>query len=266
MKTSLIETILMSDKRKDVLLLLYNNGTEDIDEIKDILGYDSSGLTPQIKKLLDWDLIIQDHHNYKLSDMGYLIVEKMQKLLDIAKVFEENHDYWESRDLSEIPEHMLKRVGELGHCYLIEPDRHHLFEHHPHFIEKSLESKYLMMASSSFNPQTISVLCEAADKSTDISYIITKPVLERSMKDCKIDLDNFFSYNNTNLYLRTIERDIEPITVAVSDIFVSLWLFDKNHRFNRITLISYDNSAIAWGEDLFKYYLNNSKPITYKDI
>ena len=128
-------------------------GPKSIDEIKEALDFNSSALMPQIKKLLKWGLVTYDpvEDMYKLSDMGVLIVEKIEEFLNIINIYVENHEYWETRDLSEIPYHMRKRIGNLKHCELLEVDRDCLFEFHPTFVENVLASKYVMMASSTFS-------------------------------------------------------------------------------------------------------------------
>ncbi|WP_406661787.1 winged helix-turn-helix domain-containing protein [Methanolobus sp. ZRKC3] len=260
MKQILVDTILMSEKRKNIIMLLYDKGKMNIDEIKIALNVNSRAVMPQIKKLIGLNFIIQEKDAYELSDIGKIIVEKMQDLLNISSIFEENPDYWKNRDLSKIPEHLLKRIGELGHCSLLEHDRYHLFEYHPVFIEEIFESNYLMMVSSSFQPQTLSILCDAAEKGMDISYIITKPLLERLIEDCQIDLEKYLTYDNTELLIDHEDDDIGLLTLAVSDKFITIWLFDKKHKFNRTTLISYNESALQWGKELFVYYKDLAKP------
>ncbi|WP_406661788.1 winged helix-turn-helix domain-containing protein [Methanolobus sp. ZRKC3] len=256
MKPTLVDVTLMSEKRTNVLMLLYCKGKKNIDEIKNTLDVSSSGIMPQMKKLVECDLLIHEKDTYELSDMGKLIVEKMQDLLSLSTLFEENHDYWKNRDLSKIPIHMLRRISELGQCSLLEPDRHHLFEHHPEFIEKIHDSKYVMMISSSFHPQTMSVLCDAAEKDIGVSFIVTRSVFDRMEEDCQNELERFHNCEHTELVIDNEEEEIGLLTLAVSDIFVYIWLFDKNQRFNRITLISYDESALNWGKELFMYYRN----------
>jgi predicted transcriptional regulator len=261
MKSLIVDTVLMSEKRKNVLMLLYFKGMKNIDEIKSTLNVSSSALMPQIKKLLEWDLVNQENDTYKLSDMGTLIVQKMQELLNVSILFENNHDFWKDKDLSVIPDHMLQRIGELGQCSLLEPDRHHLFEHHPEFIEKIHNSKHVMMASSSFHPQTMSVLCEAAKEGIEVSFIVTKSVFKRLEEDCRSDLRKFNDFEHTEIFIDNNDEDIGLLTLAVSDKFITIWLFDKKQRFNRITLISQDESALQWGKELFIYYKDLAEPV-----
>jgi predicted transcriptional regulator len=47
---------------------------------------------------------------------------------------------------------------------------------------------------------------------------------------------------------------IGPLTLVATDTFMGLWLFDKKKKFDGTTLISYEESALKWGRELFTYY------------
>ena len=58
MDKALIDLLFMSQKRKDLLLLLKNGG-KTIEEIIDTLNVNPTGMLPQIKKLKDEHLVLQ---------------------------------------------------------------------------------------------------------------------------------------------------------------------------------------------------------------
>lgn len=257
----LIKTIFLSEKRKNVLVLLLKEGPKSIDEIKEALDVNSSALMPQIKKLLKWDLVTYDpvEDNYKLSDMGVLIVEKIEEFLNIINIYVENHEYWETRDLSEIPYHMRKRIGNLKHCELLEADRDCLFEFHPTFVENVLASKYVMMASSTFQPQTVSIFSKLLKRNAKVSFVLTEQVFDKFFDDFPDQCKCFLSHENMSVSMRS--GHIGPLTLVVTNNFMALWLFDKNGRFDGTTLLSYEESALKWGRELFTYYSSISNMV-----
>ncbi|MDD3248576.1 MAG: winged helix-turn-helix domain-containing protein [Methanosarcina sp.] len=250
----LINTIFLSEKRKNVLVLLLNEGPKNIDEIKEVLDVNSSALMPQIKKLLKWGLVTCDPVKdiYQLSDMGVLIVEKLEDFLNIINIYAENHEYWETRDLSEIPYHMRKKIGNLKHCELLEADRDCLFEFHPNVVENILASKYVMMASSTFQPQTVSIFSKLLQKNAKVSFVLTGQVFDKFFDDFPDQFKFFLGHENMNISIRS--GHIGPLTLVVTNTFMALWLFDKNGRFDGTMLISYEESALKWGRELFTYY------------
>lgn len=257
----LIKTIFLSEKRKNVLVLLLKEGPKNIEQIKEALDVNSSALMPQIKKLLKWDLVTYDtiEDVYKLSDMGVLIVEKIEEFLNIINIYVENHEYWETRDLSEIPYHMRKRIGNLEHCELLEAGRDCLFEFHPVFAENVLASNYIMMASSTFQPQTVSIFSKVLQKNAKISFVLTEQVFDKFFDDFPEQFKCFLSHKNMSVSMR--DGHIGPLTLVVTDTFMALWLFDKNGRFDGTTLISYEDSALKWGRELFTYYSSISNMV-----
>lgn len=260
----LIKTIFLSEKRKNVLVLLLQEGPKNIDEIKTSLNVSSSALMPQLKKLLKWDLVIYNPEKdlYMLSDMGALIVEKIEEFLNIIDIYVENHEFWVTRDLSEIPYHMRKRIGNLRHCELLETNRDFLFDFHPTVVENILKSKYVMMTTSTFQLQAIDMLSRLLENEAKIWCVFTEPVFEKLRNDFPEKVDEFLDYKDMNLSVR--DGHIGPITLVVTDVFMAMWLFDNNGRFDGTTLISYEESAIKWGRELFTYYSSISNLI-YND-
>ncbi|WP_156160973.1 MULTISPECIES: winged helix-turn-helix domain-containing protein [unclassified Methanosarcina] len=236
-------------------------GPKNIDEIKEVLDVNSSALMPQIKKLLKWDLVTYDpiEDMYKLSDMGVLIVEKIEEFLNIINIYAENHEYWETRDLSEIPYHMRKRIGNLKHCELLEADRDCLFEFHPNVVENVLASKYVMMASSAFQPQTVSIFSKLLQKNAKVSFVLTEQVFDKFFDDFPDQFKCFLGHENMNISMRN--GHIGPLTLVVTNTFMALWLFDKNGRFDGTMLISSEESALKWGRELFTYYSSISNMV-----
>ncbi|WP_052735369.1 winged helix-turn-helix domain-containing protein [Methanosarcina sp. 1.H.A.2.2] len=237
-----------------MLVLLLNEGPQNIDDLKEALGISSSALMPQIKKLLKWDIVIYNPETdvYSLSEMGALIVEKLDDFLNLINIYVENHEYWEARDLSDVPYHMRKCIGNLTHCELLEADRGSLFEFHPTFVENILNSKYIMMASSTFQPQTVDIFSKTLQNNLKISCVFTEQIFDKFLKEFPDQFKCFISHDNMTISIRS--GHIGPLTLVVTDTFMSLWLFDKKGRFDGTTLISYEDSAIKWGRALFTYY------------
>lgn len=126
MENSLLNLILLSEKRTNVLLLLLD-GPKDIEFIKKILNTSATSIHPQVKKLKQQHLIVQQENLCKLSEIEKIVAENMKLLLDTISVLEENADYWADRDMSEIPHFLLRRINELGHCTLIEPQIDYIY-------------------------------------------------------------------------------------------------------------------------------------------
>ena len=251
MNKSLIDLAFLSEKRKDVLLLL-EEGPKTGDDIKTALNVKSTSIMPQIKKLKDGHLIVQDNRNiYQLSGMGEIVVEKMGPLLDTVRVFEENYDYWANHDLTVIPEYLLNRINELGNYFMLEADLNRLFEIPEDLKSNLLESRYIKIFLSYFNPLYLEIYSELVGKGAKLHLILTEQIFIRMKKDYYEDLKFLIESKNTEIYICNKKVNLENV---VTERFCSLVLFDKKGKFDHQRLISYDESAIKWCEGLFLYY------------
>ncbi len=251
MKISLIDLAFLSEKRKDVLLLL-EEGPKTGDEIKTALNVNSTSIMPQIKKLKEGRLILQDDRNtYKLSEMGEIVVEKMEPLLNTVRVFEENYDYWTNHDFTAIPESLLNRIDELGNYFMLEADLNRLFEVPEDFKNNLLESRHVKMFLSYFNPLHVEMYSELARKGAEICLILTEPVYDRMKKDYYEDLKSLVESENVQIYI--CDKNV-TLKNVVTERFCSLVLFDKKGKFDHQRLMSFDESALKWCEELFLHY------------
>lgn len=255
MKISLIDLAFLSEKRKDVLLLL-EEGPKTGDEIKIALNVNSTAIMPQIKKLKEGHLIVQDEKNtYKLSEMGEIVVEKMEPLLNTIRVFEENYEYWTNHDFIAIPEHLLNRIDELGNYFMLEADLNRLFEIPEDFKNNLLESRHVKIFISYFNPLHIEIYRELARKEAEICLILTEPVFNRIKKDYYEDLKFLMESKYTEIYICNKNITLKNV---VTERFCSLVFFDKKGKYDHQRLMSYDESAIKWCEGLILYYKDMS--------
>jgi len=255
MKISLIDLAFLSEKRKDVLLLL-EEGPKTGDEIKTALNVNSTSIMPQIKKLKEGRLIVQDDRNtYKLSEMGEIVVEKMEPLLNTVRVFEENYDYWTNHDFTAIPESLLNRIDELGNYFMLEADLNRLFEVPEDFRKNLLESRDVKMFLSYFNPLHVEMYSELARKGAEICLILTEPVFDRMRNDYYEDLKYLVESKNVQIYI--CDKNV-TLKNVVTERFCSLVLFDKKGKFDHQRLMSFDESALKWCEELFSHYKDMS--------
>lgn len=259
MSSTLCDTLWLSEKRKNLLLLLME-GPRDIDQIKTSLNVTSKAMMPQIKILRKQELILQTDGLYELSEIGRLIVGNMLPLINTMDVIEENREYWASRDLCIIPPDLFKRIGEIGQCMLIEPDLNHLFDLPREFTENLNKSRHIRTLVSYYHPLYPSLYSELAKSGVEMSMMLTESVFDRVKNDCQFDYRGILNADNTEV--EVCEENSRLPTIAVTDRFMYLCLFDKQGKYDHRTLMSFDSSALQWGEELFNHYRANARKIT----
>ena len=90
MRSDMITILLSSEKRTDLLLLLKEK-PRTIEEINNELNTNSVAILPQLKKLKEKGLVIQEEKIYELSILGKIIVRKMESLVKAFRQLENNY-------------------------------------------------------------------------------------------------------------------------------------------------------------------------------
>ena len=263
MKDSLVDIILNSEKRKNVLLLLIE-GEKSRDEIKLSLNVPSTALIPQIKKLKEHGLVIQKNNHYILTDMGKVLVENVLPFLKAVDVFEENDNYWINRDLSGIPGPLLKRFGELGNYIIIEPDRNYLFEFPKEFTENIGKSRYIMAFNAYFHPEYPKLYSRLASEGIKVSLVLTDPVHARMRKDYMTDVKKFSEFPDSELSL--LKEASGLATLVTTDRFLFLCFFDNHGQYDHKMIMSFDSGALQWSRELFDHFKSISENVQFPVI
>jgi predicted transcriptional regulator len=190
--------------------------------------------------------------------MGRLIAEFLYPVVKTLRVVDEHEEFWKEHDLEAIPQHLLMRISELGGCKLIKSGIEDLYEPHKEFLDNISRSKIIRGISPIFFPIYPEFFLQQAQKEVEISLILTKNVYDKINREYYDALAQGLSLDNTKIYI----CDDMKLACIVTDCFFSLSLFFKNGIFDsQIDLVSFDESALKWGRDLFDYYRNRSVEI-----
>ncbi|MCQ1536562.1 winged helix-turn-helix domain-containing protein [Methanosarcina sp. KYL-1] len=280
-KSSLLDTIFLSDKRKNILLLLKEDGPKSSEEIKEAFDFPWKSMIPQIRKLIDWGLVVEDDGVYALSGMGTVITTNAQFLLDTLLIYEENRDFWSEHDLSPIPFHLLTRVGELGHCEILEQDLSHVFRIPEEVLQGVMDSSRLMSFRSAFHPFSPFLFSESLERGIEFTGIITASALETLRNECspgpsllntnnsvlnrtlteyKEEIKNLLNSEDSSFLV--YDGNIKPMSMTVTDKVFFLSLLDKKGRLTNRVLMASGPGALRWGEELFMYYKERSRKLS----
>lgn len=263
MKQSLINLILFSDRRKDILLLLKEK-PRDVNAIKELLKADASLIQPHIKKMKDSGLIAEKNKIYRLSEIGEIIVENMQPLLNMTELFGENTEYWLNHDLSSIPEFLLERIDELGHCELLEPDIEHLVETPKTLLNSMLSSKEILTFTTYFHPQAPFIYAELAEKGAEITLCMTRNVTERLFSSHRREAEKISGARNSRLFI--LRKPATIPSLVVTDRLVVLKLFENDGKLRDQLVLCFGERAQCWGKELFRYCMEAAEPLDEKEF
>lgn len=250
----LLSILTFSDKRKDILFLLKEN-PRTLSDIKDYFDVKSPEILPRLKEMEASNLIIRQEGLYHLTPLGKVSALYYKPFLDTLTAIETNEDFWRDHDLSAIPEALLNRIQELKECRVIRDEHEHIYDTHKAFLENVLSSNRFVGFSSIFLPGHPSMFLELAQRGIPISIIVTPNVFFKIKSEYSTEIEEFIKLEHTSFHV----YDNAKIAFVITDRFLSLSLFFKNGTYDpRNDLMGFESSSIKWGEDLFKYYKENS--------
>lgn len=258
MDSSLIDLVFRSEKRKNLLILL-DSGSKSIDEIRNALDVTSTSILPQIKKLIDHDLIVQEDKMYKLTVLGEFIIKKIKPLISALEVVEKNNSYWTGHDLNAIPRYLLERISELGDCTFIEPDLNHIYEPSQEIIDSMSNANQASTFASYFNPAYLPLYLELGRKDAELSLNFNQSLWSHLSNEHSNMINELMSMDNVSLYIS--KEGIKLTEVTVTDKIMLLGLFDKNGKFDQQFVMSSEPSALLWSHELFDYFKRLSRQV-----
>ncbi len=258
MDSSLIDLVFRSDKRKNLLILL-DSGSKNIDEIRNALDVTSTSILPQIKKLIDNDLIVQEDRMYKLTVLGEFIIKKIKPLISALEVVEKNNSYWTGHDLNSVPRYLLERISELGDCIFIEPDLNHIYEPSQVIIDSMSNAKQVSTFASYFNPAYLPLYLELGRKDAELSLNFNQSVWDHLSNEHSNMINELMAMDNVSLYVS--KEGIKLTEVTVTDKIMLLGLFDKKGKFDQQFVMSSEFGALLWGQELFDYFKRLSRQV-----
>ncbi len=256
----LLSLLAFSEIRRDILLMLQKE-PKTLKEINDYFNATSPEIIPQIRKLEKENLISKEGRKYFLTEIGEIVMQSYIQLSQTLQIFENNMKFWKDHNISGIPKEFRTRLYELGKYKIFEGTPTEMFKPHEEYIKNLLKSKRMMGVSPVLHPEYSKIVTMLAEMGTDISIVITRAVFEKLSKK---ELQSYLNHGNASL---RISREQIKIAFTTSDDFFSMRLFlkDNTYDFYR-NIISYEISAIKFGEDLFNYYKKRSEKIELQDI
>jgi predicted transcriptional regulator len=250
MQHELIDVVFRSQKRRDLLLLL-GEKPRTMEEIRILLDVSPTAILPQIKRLTDSDLVIQKNGNYELTDMGDQVFKKVQSLVNVLTLLEQEN-YWIEHDLSGIPKYLLDRMGDLKDCKLVEPDPSQIFEPSTELLSFFSSSRCLMVFSSFYRPEFLPLYTRLARLESDVTLIFTESVLEKIMQNYEKKIRKLATIENTELFV--CKDGVKLAELMVSDRGMMISLFDNNGRFYYEYMSCSEPEAVNWAKELIEFY------------
>lgn len=259
----MLKLLVCSDLRKNLILSLKNGPTSLADLRKDT-GSSSTAAIHALRELERNHVTQQNEkRQYALTNIGQVISLKLDDLAKAITVLNAHSAFWLEHDLSDIPETFIQKFGSLRESYLVTSsitDVTKVFESFVSFLDNSREVKGL---SPVFFPELIITFVRLVSRGVKSELIVTQAVLDKILE--LSDVGQLRQALSQNLKLRVTQQN-PKIAFTVTDYFLSVGLFRHDGVYDMANdLISYDEEALDWGQELYGYYASFSEPVVLKD-
>ncbi|MCQ6963875.1 helix-turn-helix transcriptional regulator [Methanolobus chelungpuianus] len=255
MKRPIVEILLLSEKRKNVLLLL-QAGPKEMQELIGAVDTTRTILLPQMKVLKESHLISQHDDTYELTTIGKLIVEKMADFLGTAEMFGENSDYLGTHNIDFIPQHLLKELPEIGSCEIVNIPLYNIFDQDIELLQKALRSKRWLEITSVLYPTFYEFYAQMIENEIDTSVIITQEFYDKAKKEYYHQFKDIINLKLITLYLYPEKLDFTSFILAGE--CMSFRLFTNEGEFDHRKMQICGPAVPGGGKELFEYYRQRS--------
>ena len=247
-----IKYILTSGMRSKLLLAIYKT-PKNLDELRTELKKPSATILHGLKELESINLIRKIQKNYELTSNGLLLTTNMVKLIENWYAVSKGKLFWNSHDLSGIPDDILKDIYQLKNAEYITSttsDLSNAFNSYIKLISKASTLKIILpIYSENHFKHYIRLL--NGNKLKKIEMIVTKEVYESMNNNTLIKTKLI---NNKKVKIHTSENALN-LFLTYSDEFIALTLFFKDgHYDDSQILIATDETALKWGRNLLNKY------------
>ena len=250
--------VVCSELRRNILLSL-DGGNKSLGNLRDELKISSTTAIHALKELEKSDITFQDKYKkYSLTDIGKILALKMRDFDDAAEVLKKHERFWLDHDLSGIPQSQKERIGWLKDSNLVIINPMDIIKTHESYVAFIKTANWIKGVSPIYSSDYERIFKEVIEKNVRIELVLTVDVINKLTNTMGLDnLNNLIHDHPIDFYLTD---EIVKVAFTITDTFFSLGLFTNNNVYD-IThdLISTNDMAIRWGNDLYEYYRGRAK-------
>jgi predicted transcriptional regulator len=264
-KTDEVEQILRllscSDLRNNLAQALRDGKKMTLSELSEHVGASSPACVHALRELTREYVTRQDEkRNYLLTNIGEIVTRKFAEVNATITALSQHREFWLNHDLTDIPSHLLDKIGCLADSTLLSTTPTDLLKGFASLYMLLQNSKEVRAISPIFAEEMTTQFVKLVEKKVDIKLIFTPAVLDATLKSA--DREELADALKKNLKIFKIERQ-PNFALTVTDYFFMLAFFRPDGSFDWSTsLLSYSLEALEWGRELFAYYVEKTEPVS----
>jgi len=216
-------------------------------------------LLPQIKVLRESNLVSKSGDTYQLTTIGKLIVEEMDQFLRTAEMFGNNSGYLGTHYIDFIPDHLLKRMPELGSHNVEDIPISEFFDVDREFLGRAINSNYWLEITSTLHPTFKDFYVDMTEHVKQVSVIVTQDLYDKMKKDYYEDLKELLDLNLITFYVYAEKLEFTSFTMTGRSL--QFRLLTQEGMPDDKKLIFTGSKVVDWGKEFFDHYGQQAKPV-----
>jgi predicted transcriptional regulator len=260
----ILRLLACSELRKSLAEALRNGKRMALSELSEHVGASSPAAVHALRELGKEHITRQDERrNYSLTNIGEIVTRKFEDINATIAVLSQYRNFWLEHDLSDIPKHLLDKIGYLADSVVLSSTPADLLKGFSALYTLLQNSKQVRAVSPIFAEEMTTQFQKLAEKNIDIELIFTPAVLDATLESVdrsagRKELEDALKKN-----LKIFKIETQPnFALTVTDYFVMLAFFRPDGSFDwSNALLSHSREALEWGEELFAYYVEKTEPV-----
>lgn len=249
--------ILTSTMRTKLIISLFDK-TKNIQELRNELDKPSATILHGLKELENLSYVKKLNKYYSLTSNGHILAVNLIKLIENWYSIKINKLFWDSHDLTGIPEKEIQNIYKLKNAECITSTTTDLSKALTSYIELISEADNLNIILPVFSEIHVDKIIDLIENNSlkDVEIITTDDIIN-SIEDNSKYKNSFLNNKSVNIYV--LENKLN-IFLSMSNDFLSLTLFfNDGHYDDSQILIDRTKEGLDWGSELFNYYKQMSQ-------
>ena len=247
-----IKYILTSTMRSRLILTMFESPKE-LKELRTALNNPSATILHGLKELENKNLIRKFQKEYHLTSNGFLLATNMVKLIENWHSINNDTKFWNSHELEDIPDELLKNMFLLKDAEYIHSTTSDLSNAFNRYVKLICESSELKIILPIYSENHLKHIIELLEKNTlkKLELILSRDILNSIRTN---ELFEKSLLENEKVKIIPIEKNLKLFLTYSKD-FMSLTLFFKDgHYDDSQILIGKTEDACKWALKLINYY------------
>lgn len=252
---------LRSELKLNIMLSLLA-GEKNLSQLKSVVEARETTILHVLKEFENLSLSERSHGVYRLTSLGFLEAQICRQCFSASEAVGAFKDFWLTHDISAIPPALFARLGSLKDSSLIKGESSELGKVHETFMQVLLSSKKIRGVSPIFHPDYVNAFRYLLSQGNSVELILTSAVFSKTLESADSTLlQKFIEKGKLTIFIREDLR----FGLTVTENSFSLGLFGLSGDYDYSSdLVSLNQEAVEWGEELFKGVLAGSEKFVPK--